>query len=120
MLLLAGAASVFVVVCTLELGLRARRRERSILDLLGASAATARAPTVIEGLAQGLAGALGAVGILAGLYAVGADVADQVLARAFALGSIEFLPARELAALVVAGAGFGLLGGFLASRGARR
>lgn len=111
----AAGAAVFVIAAVLELSLRARRRERALLEALGATPLAARAPIAIEGAAIGAAGAaLAAAVALAATAAMGEAVGE--LARGLDPGADALLPAREIAALVGIGAAAGAGGGILASR----
>ncbi len=108
-------ATVVVVSATLQLAIYARRGEVEIQKLVGATDRFVRAPFLIEGLLQGLAGAALA---LLGLAVVLHVVAPQLQALfAFlqvpsASTTLWGLP-RTLELLGV-GAGLGLLGSFLA------
>lgn len=112
----AVVASVFVVASALELGLAARRRERSVLEILGASPFAARAPTLIEGGVLGLLGAAGALGITYAGWAVSHEAAAELMARLAGQGEAEFLAGRDILHIALAGLAGGLAGGMLASR----
>jgi cell division transport system permease protein len=63
-LILLGAVSVLLISNTIRLSIFARRREVEIMKLVGATNWFIRWPFVIEGLAVGLAGAVGALAIV--------------------------------------------------------
>lgn len=111
--LVAGLA-LFVVLAALRIRLERDRRERAVLDLLGASPAFTIVPTALAGALQGaLAAVLAAAALYAGLAVYGDGIARSL---AGALGSIEVAtPALSIVALfVAAGATLGLVGGGLA------
>lgn len=106
----------FIIANTIRLALYGHRMEIEIMQLVGARRAAIMAPYVIEGLVQGLLGALVAIGFSFLLFLT----LQGFLARADALSAlfpaIEFLPAPQLALIVAAGAVVGMAGSFLAVR----
>lgn len=64
MIILLGLASLFIVASTISLTLSLRREEIIIMRLVGATNWFIRWPFVIEGMLQGVAGALLAAGLL--------------------------------------------------------
>lgn len=109
-------AAALTVASVVRLSLNARRAELEIMQLVGSPIAFIRGPFVAEGVLQGGAGALIALGLLwLGLRLVsawwGADLGVLLESSA-----IEFLPARLTAALVGGGMMVGGIGGFAASR----
>ncbi|HET9267567.1 MAG TPA: permease-like cell division protein FtsX [Vicinamibacterales bacterium] len=113
MMALAAAVTVAAVV---RLGLHARREEIEIMQLVGASMAFIRGPFVAEGLLQGGIGAVGAVLLLWGGFAVASASWGPQLASALEGVDPQFLPARFCALLVAGGMLVGGAGGFAASR----
>jgi cell division transport system permease protein len=67
-LVVVSAAVAFIVFQTVESSIVARSREVEIMELVGASDAAVRAPFIIEGTTQGLAGGLAAFLLLFLLY----------------------------------------------------
>ena len=114
-LLMAVAAAV-TVAAVVRLGLHARREEIEIMQLVGASLAFIRGPFVAEGLLQGGIGAIGAVLLLWGGFAVSRASWGPQLAAALEGVDPQFLPARFCALLIVGGMLVGGAGGFAASR----
>jgi cell division transport system permease protein len=114
-LLMAVAAAV-TVAAVVRLGLHARREEIEIMQLVGASLAFIRGPFVAEGLLQGGIGAIAAVLLLWGGFAVSRASWGPQLAAALEGVDPQFLPARFCALLVVGGMLVGGAGGFAASR----
>ena len=114
-LLMAVAAAV-TVAAVVRLGLHARREEIEIMQLVGASLAFIRGPFVAEGLLQGGIGAIGAVLLLWGGFAVSRASWGPQLVAALEGVDPQFLPARFCALLIVGGMLVGGAGGFAASR----
>ena len=109
-------AAAVTVASVVRLGLNARRSELEIMQLVGSPIAFIRGPFVAEGVFQGGLGALVALGLLwLGLTVAGAWWGSDL--RVFLEGgSLQFLPIRLSAALVVGGMAVGGAGGFAASR----
>jgi cell division transport system permease protein len=113
-LLMAIAAAV-TVATVVRLGLRARRDELEIMELVGAPLAFIRGPFVAEGFLQGGIGALLAItalwlGFLLGMAWWGGDLSTLMG------GSVEFLPLRLRLYLVLGGMLVGSAGGLVAAR----
>ncbi len=105
-----GAATLFIISNTIRLAVYARRSEIEIMKLVGASDMYVRAPFVIEGALQGLAGGLLAMGILAaGRAALIGQVPPYL---AFAL-EMPFPVPLFMLALVAAGALMGVAGSLI-------
>ncbi|MFL5349477.1 MAG: cell division protein FtsX [Hyalangium sp.] len=108
-------ATIIIVSATLQLAIYARREEIEIQKLVGATDRFVKAPFLIEGLLQGL---LGAVVALAGLWTFGRLVGPTLTSLfSFLLGptSSEPLVRAELALeLMLAGSVLGLVGSFIA------
>jgi cell division transport system permease protein len=115
-LLMAVAAAV-TVATVVRLGLRARREELEIMELVGAPLAFIRGPFVAEGFLQGGIGALLAitslwVGFLIAMAWWGSDLSSL-------LGeSVQFLPFRLCLYLILGGMLVGSAGGLVAARDA--
>jgi cell division transport system permease protein len=114
-LLMAVAAAV-TVAAVVRLGLHARREELEIMQLVGASLAFIRGPFVAEGLLQGGFGAVAAVLLLWGGFAVASASWGPQLTSALEGVDPQFLPARFCALLIAGGMLVGGAGGFAASR----
>jgi len=116
-LLMAVAAAV-TVATVVRLGLRARREELEIMELVGAPLAFIRGPFVAEGFLQGGIGALLAmtalwVGFLVAMAWWGTDL-NNLLGG----GSVQFLPIRLCLYLILGGMLVGSAGGLVAARDA--
>jgi cell division transport system permease protein len=114
-LLMAVAAAV-TVATVVRLGLRARREELEIMELVGAPLAFIRGPFVAEGFLQGGLGALLAiaalwVGFLVAMAWWGTDL-NSLLGG----GSVQFLPIRLCLYLILGGMLVGSVGGLVAAR----
>jgi cell division transport system permease protein len=115
--LLMGVAAAVTVATVVRLGLRARREELEIMELVGAPLAFIRGPFVAEGFLQGGIGALFAitalwVGFLVAMAWWGGDL-NSLLG-----GSVQFLPIRLCLYLVLGGMLVGSAGGLVAARDA--
>jgi len=106
-------AALLVVANTIRLAVYARRDEIEIMKLVGATNAYVRTPFLLEGMLQGLAGALLAV--------VGLEIVQRLVipraaaAFSFAAGAAApHLAVAQFGILAGAGAVVGLLGSYLA------
>jgi cell division transport system permease protein len=108
-------ATIIIVSATLQLAIYARREEIEIQKLVGATDRFVKAPFLIEGLLQGV---LGAVVAVAGLWAFGRLVGPTLTSLfSFLLGpgsSEPLVRAGLVLELVVAGSVLGLVGSFIA------
>jgi cell division transport system permease protein len=106
----------FIIANTIRLALYGHRMEIEIMQLVGARRAAIIAPYVIEGLLQGVLGALIAIGFTFLLFLALQGFLAQADALAAIFPSVEFLAASQLAFIVAAGAVVGMAGSFLAVR----
>jgi len=103
-------ATLLIVSNTIRLSVYARQEEIEILLLVGAGRGFVATPFVLEGMAQGLAGGLLALGLLYGLYALFLpDLADG-LQLVLGYATPVFLSWKGAAWLVAAGVGQGAVG----------
>ena len=89
------------------------------MRLCGAAEILIRLPLLLQGMFQGLVGALLALGILIAAHRLIAPHLDPILDLTIGLPHLYFLPSGDLALLAIAGTLLGGLGGYLA-RGASR
>lgn len=103
-------AALLIVSNTIRLAVYARRDEVEILALVGASRSFIGTPFLLEGVLQGTAGALLAVGLLFALYELVTLGFGGSLA--FVIGHVEpaFFDAPEVLGFVLAGAALGCIG----------
>lgn len=113
-------AAVLTVTTAATLATHARRREIEVMRLVGAGEGLIRGPLLLQGMIQGIVGALVALGCLAVAAVVLAPRMAPLLALTLGLEPVAFLTPREGAALLAAGAVLGGLGSLLAAgRGLR-
>ena len=112
------AIAAFLTVATsTTLILHARRRETEIMRLVGATEMTIRLPLLLQGMLQGLLGAVLALAALVATHRVGAPRLAPLVNLTLGLPDIAFLPPLSLAVLLLAGTVLGGLGGWLARAG---
>jgi cell division transport system permease protein len=109
---LALAASLTVTTAT-TLVFHLRREENEIMRLVGATEAVVRLPLVLQGMAQGLAGAILALASLEVVFFLLAPRLEPLLSLTLGLSRAVFLSAPEMLALMLGGAALGALGGLL-------
>lgn len=114
-LLMAVAAAV-TVATVVRLGLRARRDELEIMELVGAPLAFIRGPFVAEGFLQGGIGALLAIAALWAGFLIAMAWWGTELNSLLDGGSVQFLPIRLCFYLILGGMLVGSAGGLVAAR----
>jgi cell division transport system permease protein len=107
-------AAIFTVTTATTLVLHARRQETEIMRLVGAPEIAIRLPLLLQGMAQGLLGAVVAVALLVSAWHLIVPHLAPIIELTLGLPRLVFLPPVELAALIVTGAVLGGLGGWLA------
>jgi cell division transport system permease protein len=112
-----GLAAILTVTTATTLVLHARRNETEIMRLVGAPETAIRMPLLLQGMIQGLLGALLAVVVLVLAYRVAAPHVEPLMTLTLGLTEFSFLPPAALAALVCTGTLLGALGGWLARAG---
>ena len=113
-----AVAAILTVTTATTLVLHARRHEAEIMRLVGAPELTIRMPLLLQGMVQGLLGALLAIGGLALAHYVVAPKVVPLMTVALGLSQVTFLPLEQIAAIGIAGTVLGALGGLMA-RGRR-
>jgi cell division transport system permease protein len=103
-------AVVFIVSNTIKLTIYARRDELEVMALVGATRFFIKAPFMIEGIIQGGAGALIAIGLLLGLYEGFLHNAGSFLTFNPATAGLAFLPPEYTAVIAMSGVVLGLIG----------
>ena len=107
-------AAILTVTTATTLVLHIRRDEMEIMRLVGASGLVIRLPLLLQGLAQGLAGAVLALAGLEIAYALSASRLEPLLALTLGLTRAVFLSPPQILLLLGSGAALGSLGGLLA------
>lgn len=107
-------AAILTVITATTLVLHIRRDEMEIMRLVGAGAMAVRLPILLQGLIQGVAGAVLALAGLAIAHTVLAPQIEPLLAVTLGLARAVFLTPPQIALLLAAGAALGGLGGLLA------
>ncbi len=113
-----AVAAILTVTTSTTLILHARRHEMEIMRLVGAPEATIRLPLLLQGMLQGLLGALLALGALVAAHELVAPRLEPLVNLTLGLSHLQFLPLASLMMLLGAGTLLGALGGWLA-RGRR-
>jgi cell division transport system permease protein len=112
-------ASALTVANVVRLAAAARRDEIEIMQLVGAPFAYVRGPFIVEGVLQGGAGAVVAVGLLWGVFLVARARYGAMATEALGLGSVTFLPVELVLGLIAGGMLLGCVGGFVVARNVR-
>jgi cell division transport system permease protein len=110
---LAGAAILTVATAT-ALVLHARREEMDIMRLVGAPEHIVRLPLLLQGMMQGLLGAVLAIWVLVACYAVLGPRVEPLVTETLGLARLTFLRPLDVVTLMVAGTLLGGLGGWVA------
>jgi cell division transport system permease protein len=110
---LAGAAILTVATAT-ALVLHARREEMEIMRLVGAPEHVVRLPLLLQGMMQGLIGAVLAVWVLVGCYAIVGPRAEPLVTETLGIPRLAFLRPLNVVTLMAAGTLLGGLGGWMA------
>jgi cell division transport system permease protein len=110
---LAGAAILTVATAT-ALVLHARREEMEIMRLVGAPEHVVRLPLLLQGMMQGLLGAVLAIWVLVACYAVLGPRVEPLVTETLGIARLTFLRPLNVIALMAAGTVLGGLGGWLA------
>jgi cell division transport system permease protein len=109
-----AAAAILTVTTATTLILHARRHETEIMRLVGASELTIRLPVLLQGMMQGLAGAILALGALVVTHSVVAPRLEPLVNLTLGLSQLVFFTPVGVVALLCAGTLLGGLGGWLA------
>jgi cell division transport system permease protein len=110
---LAGAAILTVATAT-ALVLHARREEMEIMRLVGAPEHIIRMPLLLQGMMQGLLGAVLAIWVLVACYAIIGPRLEPLVTETLGVARLAFLRPLNVVSLMVAGTLLGGLGGWLA------
>ena len=112
MLFLSG----FIITVAIRLALYSHRDEIEIMYLVGATRTFIRSPYMVEGLAQGIVGALGSLVLLYLVYIpLRGSVASAQMAQLI-FGELEFLSFSSMCMVLALGIFVGVLGSYAAVR----
>lgn len=111
---LLALAAILTVTTATTLVLHVRRDEMEIMRLVGAAEAVIRIPLLLQGLMQGLLGAVMALGGLWIAYTLALPRLEPILALTLGLSRVTFLSPAEIMVMLVGGGLLGSLGGLLA------
>jgi cell division transport system permease protein len=109
-----AAAAILTVTTATTLILHARRRETEIMRLVGAPEVTIRLPLLLQGMMQGLLGAILALAALVATHSLVAPRLEPLVNLTLGLPHLSFLSPANVVVLVLAGALLGGMGGWLA------
>ncbi len=109
------AAIIFIISNTLQLTISSRREEIEAMQMAGASPAFIQVPFYIEGMIQGILGAVMATGLLYLLYQVVLMTITPLMRGWLAGIPIPFLPRETITRILLGGMVLGLFGSFVAS-----
>ena len=110
---LAGAAILTVATAT-ALVLHARREEMEIMRLVGAPEHIVRLPLLMQGMMQGLLGAVLAIWVLVGCFAIVGPHLEPLVSETLGVARLTFLRPHNVVALLVVGTLLGGVGGWMA------
>ena len=103
-------AVVFIVSNTIKLTIYARRDELEVMSLVGATGFFIKAPFLLEGLMQGVAGSIISIALLYGLYEGFLHNAGSFITFNPVTSGLGFLPLEYIGGIFVSGAVLGFIG----------
>ena len=103
-------AAIFIISNTIKLTVLARRDELEIMRLVGATETFIRTPFFIEGLIQGLSGALLSLGLLVMLHGFVQKKLTSSIMELVGIRSLEFLSGNMILAIILVGMVLGGIG----------
>ena len=103
-------AVIFIVSNTIKLAIYSRKEELELLGLVGATRLFIKAPFLIEGVMQGIAGALLSLIILVASYFAFLHNAGNFISFKTSEAGLSFLPASYIAGILFGGMLLGFLG----------
>ena len=103
-------AVIFIVSNTIKLTIYSRRDELEVMSLVGATRFFIKAPFLLEGLIQGLAGAMVSTLLLFGLFEGFLQNAGSFITFNPTTSGLSFLPGEYIAGILLAGAVLGFIG----------
>jgi cell division transport system permease protein len=109
-----GVAAILTVTTATTLVLHARRDEMEIMRLVGAPEHVVRLPLLLQGMMQGLLGAVLAIWVLVACYALVGPRLEPLVSETLGLARLTFLRPLNIVSLMLAGTLLGGVGGWLA------
>jgi cell division transport system permease protein len=109
-----AVAAILTVTTATTLVLHARRDEMEIMRLVGAPEHVVRLPLLLQGMMQGLLGAMLAIWVLVACYALIGPRIEPLVSETLGLARLSFLRPHNVISLMLAGTLLGGIGGFLA------
>jgi cell division transport system permease protein len=109
-----AVAAILTVTTATTLVLHARRDEMEIMRLVGAPEHIVRMPLLLQGMMQGLLGAMLAIWVLVACYALIGPRIEPLVTETLGLTRLTFLRPHNVISLMAAGTLLGGIGGFLA------
>ena len=109
-----AVAAILTVTTATTIVLHARRDEMEIMRLVGAPEHVVRLPLLLQGMMQGLLGAMLAIWVLVACYALIGPRIEPLVSETLGLARLTFLRPHNVISLMLAGTLLGGIGGFLA------
>jgi cell division transport system permease protein len=109
-----AVAAILTVTTATTLVLHARRDEMEIMRLVGAPEHDVRLPLLLQGMMQGLLGAMLAIWVLVACYALIGPRVEPLISETLGVTRLTFLRPHNIISLMAAGTLLGGIGGFLA------
>jgi cell division transport system permease protein len=103
-------AVIFIVSNTIKLTIYSRREEIEVMTLVGATRFFIKAPFLLEGLIQGMAGSVLSIILLFGLFEGFLHNSSSLFVFNPAAAGLHFLPLEYIGGLLLAGALLGFIG----------
>jgi cell division transport system permease protein len=113
-------AAILTVTTATTLVLHLRRQELEIMRLVGAPELVVRMPLLLQGMLQGLLGAVMAIWVLIAVYALAGPHLEPLVSQTLGLERLSFLKPHTVVGLMIAGTTLGGFGGWLARGRAER
>jgi cell division transport system permease protein len=111
---LLATAAILTVTTATTLVLHARRDEMEIMRLVGAPEHVVRLPLLLQGMMQGLLGAMLAIWLLVGCYAILGPRIEPLISETLGVARLTFLRPHNVLSLMLAGTLLGGIGGCMA------
>jgi len=107
-------AAILTVTTATTLVLHLRRQELEIMRLVGAPELVVRLPLLLQGMLQGLLGAVMAIWVLIAVYTLAGPQLEPLVSQTLGLERLAFLSTQTVVVLMFAGTLLGGCGGWLA------